>query len=207
MGSVSVTDAQISQEYDAHKATYVVPEKRDIQQIEFKTEKEAADARAGIDKGMSFDELASRRGLKPDQISLGTLTQAELPDPDRAKAIFALPENQVSQPLKGAFGGYVLARVTKITPGSNKTLDDVKEDIRKALTQQVAANKLVDIANAFTDARSGGTDLMAAAKKSGMKLGHVAAVDPTGPFAHQAGKVLRQRLVRGVLASVQRLSK
>ena len=36
---VTVTDAQIQQEYDAHKATYVVPEKRDIQQIEFKTEK------------------------------------------------------------------------------------------------------------------------------------------------------------------------
>ena len=46
MGQVTVTDAQIQQEYDAHKATYVIPEKRDVQQIEFKTEKEAADARA-----------------------------------------------------------------------------------------------------------------------------------------------------------------
>jgi peptidyl-prolyl cis-trans isomerase D len=180
MGSVSVTDAQIAQEYDAHKATYVVPEKRDIQQIEFKTEKEAADARTGIDKGMSFDELASRRGLKPDQISLGTLTQAELPDPDRAKAIFALPENQVSQPLKGAFGGYVLARVTKITPGSNKTLADVKDDIRKNLTTALAANKLVDAVNAYTDARSTGSDLKEAAQKSGMKVNHLAQVDSTG---------------------------
>ena len=65
MGQITVTDAQIQQEYDAHKATYVIPEKRDIQQIEFKTEKEAADARAQIDKGMSFDELASHHGLKP----------------------------------------------------------------------------------------------------------------------------------------------
>ncbi|HEX4026150.1 MAG TPA: SurA N-terminal domain-containing protein [Rhizomicrobium sp.] len=180
MGSVTVSDAQISQEYDAHKATYVVPEKRDIQQIEFKTGKDAASARAQIDKGMSFDELAARQGLKPDQISLGTLTQADLPDPDRAKAVFALPENQVSQPLKTALGSYVLVRVTKITPGSNKTLADVKDDIKKALTTALAANKLVDAVNAYTDARSGGSDLKEAAQKSGMKIGHLTAVDANG---------------------------
>lgn len=180
MGSITVSDAQIQQEYDAHKSTYVVAEKRDIQQIEFKTEKEAADAKAQLDKGMSFDELASRLGLKPAQISLGTLTEAELPDPDRAKAIFALPENQVSPPLKGAFGGYVLARVTKITPGSSKTLADVKDDIRKTLTNELAANKLVDAVNAYTDARSGGSDLKEAAAKSGLKVSHVAAVDSSG---------------------------
>jgi peptidyl-prolyl cis-trans isomerase D len=180
MGSIIVSDTQIQQEYDAHKATYVVPEKRDIQQIEFKTDKDAQDARAQIDKGMSFDELASRRGLKPDQISLGTLTQAELPDADRAKAIFALPENQVSQPLKGAFGGYVLVRVAKVTQGSSKTLADVKEDIRKALATALAANKLVDAVNAYTDARSSGSDLKEAAKKSGMKISHVIAVDANG---------------------------
>jgi peptidyl-prolyl cis-trans isomerase D len=180
MGQVTVSDAQIQQEYDAHKATYVIPEKRDIQQIEFKTEKEAADARAQIDKGMSFDDLSSRRGLKPEQLSLGTLTEAELPDPDRAKVIFALAENQVSQPLKTALGGYVLARVTKITPGSNKTLADVKDDIRKTLANELAANKLVDAVNAYTDARSGGSDLKEAAKKAGMKLGRLTAVDAKG---------------------------
>ncbi|HEY1877699.1 MAG TPA: SurA N-terminal domain-containing protein, partial [Rhizomicrobium sp.] len=180
MGQVTVSDAQIQQEYDAHKANYVIPEKRDIQQIEFKTEKEAADARAQIDKGLSFDELASRRGLKPDQLSLGTLTEAELPDPDRAKAIFALAENQVSQPLKTALGGHVLARVTKITPGSSKTLADVKDDIRKTLANELAANKLVDAVNAYTDARSGGSDLKEAAHKAGMRLGRLTAVDANG---------------------------
>lgn len=180
MGSVTVSDAQIQQEYEAHKSTYVIPESRDIQQIEFKTKKDATDARAQIDKGMSFDELASRRGLRPDQIALGTLTEDELPDPDRAKAIFALAINQVSQPIKTALGDYVLARVTKITPGSNKTLADVKDDIRKTLTNELAANKLVDIVNAYTDARSAGSDLKEAAQKSGMKMGHIAAVDANG---------------------------
>jgi peptidyl-prolyl cis-trans isomerase D len=180
MGQINVSDAQIQQEYDAHKATYVVPEKRDIQQIEFKTQAEAAQARAQLDKGMSFDELATRRGLKPEQMSLGTLTETDLPDPARAKAIFALALNEVSQPIKTELGGFVLVRVTKIAPGSTKTLADVKDDIKKNLATELAANKLVDAVNAYTDARSGGSDLKLAAQKAGMKLTHVAAVDASG---------------------------
>ena len=48
-------------------------------------------------------------------------------DPARADAAFALPVNEVSQPVKGALSGYVLMRVTKITPGISRTLDDVKD--------------------------------------------------------------------------------
>lgn len=179
-GQVTVSDAQIQQEYDAHKSTYVKPETRDVQQIEFKTQKDAQDARAQIDKGTSFDDIATHRGLTPAQISLGSIAQSDLPDADRAKAIFALQVNEVSQPLKAALGGYVLDRVTKVTPGSTKTLADVKDDIKKTLTTQLAANKLVDAVNAYTDGRSGGADLRQAAAKAGMKLGHVAAVDANG---------------------------
>ena len=77
----------------------------------------------------------------------------------------------MSQPLKTALGGYVLARVTKITPGSNKTLADVKDDIKKTLAAELAANKLVDAVNAYTDARSGGSDLKEAARKAGHEAG------------------------------------
>jgi peptidyl-prolyl cis-trans isomerase D len=180
MGQITVTDAQIQQDYDAHKATYVVPEKRDVQQIEFKTQADAAAARARIQAGTSFDAVAASMKLTPAQLNLGTLAQSDLPDADRAKAIFALPVGEVSQPIKTAFGGFVLARVTKIEAGTSKSLADVKEDIRKTLTTQLAANKLVDAVNAFTDARSGGADLAQAAKKAGMKTGHLTAVDANG---------------------------
>jgi peptidyl-prolyl cis-trans isomerase D len=180
MGGVTVTDAQLQQAYDAQKSTYVIAEKRDVQQIEFKTQAEAADASAKIKAGMTFDELASRRGLKPAQITLGTLAQDELPDAERAKAIFALPLNQVSEPIKTGFGGYALARVTKIAPGTSKTLADVKDELTKTLQTQLAAAKLVDAVNAYTDARSGGAEMKDAAKKAGMKLGHLAGVDITG---------------------------
>ena len=180
MGSITVSDAQIQQDYDAHKSTYVVPEKREVQQIEFKTEAEAQAARAKLQAGAKFEDIASARGLKPDQISLGTLAQDELPDADRAKAIFALPLNDISQPIKTGFGGYALVRVTKIDAGSSKTLADVKDDIRKNLTSQLAQNKLVDAVNAYGEAHNGGDDLKTAAKKAGMTFVHLGAVDSTG---------------------------
>jgi peptidyl-prolyl cis-trans isomerase D len=180
MPSVTVSDQQIKEDYDSRRSTYVVPERRDVQQIEFRTEAEAAAARAKIASGTSFEALGASRGLKPEQMSLGTLAQSDLPDPDRAKAIFALPENEVSQPLRTGFGGFVLARVTKIAPGSTRTLDDVREEIRKNLLTQLAGNKLVDAVNAFSDARSAGDDLATAAKKSGMRVGRVPAMDSTG---------------------------
>ena len=180
MDKVTISDKQIADEYEAKKSTYVVPEKRDVQQIEFKTEKEAMDARSQIAKGMTFEELATRRGQKPEQTSLGSLAQTEIPDADRAKAIFALPVNEVSQPMKTGFGGWALARTTKITPGSNKTLDEVKEELRKDLTTRMAGDKLVDAVNAFTDAKSTGATLKEAAQKAGMKLGHLPSIDATG---------------------------
>ena len=180
MGGLTVTDPQLQAAYDAQKSTYVVAEKRDVQQIEFKTQAEAADASAKIKAGMTFEELAKRRNLPLAQISLGTLAQDELPDAERAKAIFALPLNQVSEPIKTGFGGFALARVTKITPGTSKTLADVKDELSKALLAQLAAAKLVDAVNAYTDARSSGAEMKDAAKKARMKVSHLAGVDMAG---------------------------
>lgn len=177
---VTVTDTQIKTAFDAQKATYVTPEKRDVQQIQFKTQADAKAAHDKIAAGTSFDAIAKSMGLTAAQMSLGTQEESQFSDPAEGKAIFALKESEVSQPLGNGFGGFILARVTKITPGSDKTLDDVKDDIRKTLADQIAKDKLVDIANAYTDARSNGDDMLAAAKKAGMKIGHVAAVDATG---------------------------
>lgn len=186
MSQVSATDDQLKQEYELRKATYVIPEKREIEQITFPKESDAHDARLKIDGGMNFADLAKERGLKPADIKLGTLVQADL-GKDRGPAAFALPEGGVSQPTKGLFG-YVLMHVTKITPGSSKSFDDVKEDLRKEVLTQLAMAKLTDVTNAFEDAQSGGANLAEAAKKVGLHVSHVTAMDAKG-FAPDGTKV------------------
>jgi peptidyl-prolyl cis-trans isomerase D len=174
--SISVTEKQIDDELAAHRSDYVVPEKREIEQISFPNETEAKAAKAAIDGGKTFEAIAFERKLKEADYKLGELTQADLAiDPARAKAAFSLPLNTVSDPIKGGLG-YALMRVTKITAGSAKSRDEIKLVVQK----QLAVAKMTDIANAYTDAVGAGESVADAAKKAGMKYLRVAAIDAKG---------------------------
>ena len=180
VSKVNVTDKMIADEYNTHKALYVIPEKRDVQQIEFPSEAEAAAAHDKLAKGGDFAALAAMRNIKPADLSLGSLTREDFSDKPRCDAVFSLGVNEISQPVKGALSGFVLLRVTKITPGVSHSLEESSEGIKKTLALQLAQNKLTDVVNAFEDARSGGADIATAAKKTGMKAGKVAAIDRSG---------------------------
>ena len=91
-----------------------------------------------------------------------------------------MKEGETSQPVKGTFG-WVMIKTGKITvPGQHHTLDEVKDQVRAAIQTQLAGDKLVDMLNAYDDARKKGDDLPTAAKKAGLKVGHVAAMDAQG---------------------------
>lgn len=174
--TITVSDKQIQEELDANKSDYVVPEKRDIEQIGFKSEADARTAKAALDSGKTFETLAAEQNLKPADFKLGELSQADLAiDPARATAAFALPLNGTCDPVKGTFG-WVLIHVTKIVAGTSKSHDEIK----LALQRKLATAKVTDIANAFTDAVGGGASIEDAARKSGMHYGRIASVDAQG---------------------------
>ena len=177
---VTITDKMVADEFATRQASYNVLEKRDLYQIEFKDEADARAARAKLDSGTSFEQLATARGLKPADTGLGVKIEAELGDPALSAAAFAVKEGETSQPVKGTFG-WVMVKTGKITvPGVHHTLDEVKDQVRAAIQTQMAADKLVDMLNAYDDARKQGDNLETAAKKSGLKVGRVAAVDAQG---------------------------
>jgi len=176
--SLTVTDDQIKQAYESHLDQFVIAEKRDLQQIQFKSEAEAAAARAKIAAGSSFDQIAQTRGEKP--VALGELVADDL-DPAQSKAVFGLKQGDVSPPLKAPAGtAWVLIKVVKVTPGSSKSLDQAKAEIRKSIIDDLSQSKLTDIANAYTDASSSGLTLAEAAKKVGMHVARINAMDANG---------------------------
>ncbi|HWF64002.1 MAG TPA: hypothetical protein VN685_05265, partial [Rhizomicrobium sp.] len=65
-------------------------------------------------------------------------------------------------------------------PAVSHALDQAKDQIKQQLALQLAGAKITDMVNAFEDARSGGADIAAAAKKVGMRSGKIAAVDKSG---------------------------
>lgn len=174
--AITVTDKQLQDAYEAKKSTYVVPEKRTVQQITFQTEAAAAAAKTKIDAGMPFETAASLAGQTVDD--RGEVSEADLGG-DLGKAAFAVTEGGVTGPQKN-FATWVLVRVTKITPGKEVTFDQAKPELQKLLTEQIAQSKMVDVENAYDEANNEGLDIEDSAKKAGMHITRVASVDMQG---------------------------
>jgi peptidyl-prolyl cis-trans isomerase D len=174
---IKVTDDQIKQAYDENKGTYIIPEKRDVEQLNFAGEAAAKAAFDKTAKGTKFEDVTNEKGEKP--VAQPSLTPQDL-DASAAKAVFAAAKDAMIAPQKLPSGKWAVFKVTAITPGVNRTLDSVKDEIRSKLALDGAIAKLTDISNAYTDQSSKGLNLTDAAKHVGMHTGHVAAIDAQG---------------------------
>jgi peptidyl-prolyl cis-trans isomerase D len=177
---IQITDEEIKKVYDANKRLYETPEKRTLEQIRFSSEEKAREAKAKISGGQSFEAVAQAAGFKLDDIKLGDVPKTDTTVPAVA---FEIPVNAVSEPTKGAFG-WVLVRVVSITPGTLKTLDEAKGEIREKFVAERAKDKLSERTDAFEDTRGGGATLEEAAAKHKLPVKKVTidarGSDPSG---------------------------
>lgn len=184
----AVTDEDVQKRYDLDKGKYGTPERRTIQQIVFPDEAAAEAARKEIESGEKpFEAVALARGVDAKELSLGSLTKAELFDPAVADAAFALTANTVSAPVKGRFGT-VLLRVTAIEPGTMKPLADVAPEIRKTIALERAKTAAETAHDAIEDERANSKPLADIAKERGLNLVTVPAVSAQG--LDPAGKIV-----------------
>jgi len=174
-----VSDADAKAYFERRKSSYGKPEKRDVRQIVFPTDAAAQEARARIDKGESFADVAKARGLKAADTDLGMVAQSAIIDPVVGKAAFSLKPGDVSQPIKGTFGS-VLVTVGKIEPGEQKTFEEVKPQIKREIAESRAKNKIGDLRDKIEDAKASGATLAEAAAKLALKSRAIEAVDRSG---------------------------
>ncbi|NDW05622.1 peptidylprolyl isomerase [Jiella pacifica] len=175
----TVTDAEVKADYEARKANYTTPERRAVQQIVFPDKAAADEAKAKLDAGTSFEDVAREAGRTPADIDLGTVTKAAIPAPKVADAAFSLGEGAVSDVVEGRFGP-VLLRVTKIEPAGVEPLAEVQDQIRKDLALARAADAVDAAYTAYEDARGGGATFAEAAQQAAIPVKKVAAVDRNG---------------------------
>ena len=123
--------------------------------------------------------LAKERGLAASDFDLGTVTKSGILDPAVADAAFALPENEVSQPVQGRFGT-VLTKTTKIEPGIAASFEKVSQAIKSELALERARATVRDLHNKMEDERGGGANVIEAAKKVGVPFTTIEAVDRSG---------------------------
>ena len=176
----AVSAEEVQKIYDAQKGKFGAPERRTIQQIVFPDAAAAEEARKAIESGAkTFEAVATERGTDGKDLTLGTLTKAELFDPAVAEAAFGLPQGGVSQPVKGRFGT-VLLHVTAIEPGTTKALSEVEPEIRKQVAQARAREQVDKIHDAVEDQRASAKPLAEIAKERDLPLVTVPAVDAHG---------------------------
>ncbi len=190
-GEVSDDDAKAV--YDKTKdARFATPEKRDVQQMVFPSEAEAAEAEAKIKGGQNFADIVKARNLKDEDVNLGLVTKADIFDPAIADAAFALGEGATSDVVKGKFG-FLILHVTKIESGSVKPFAEVEAEIKKQIAVDRAANDVQAIHDKIEDARVSGKSLSEAAQSVGLDVKAIAELDSHGRDAAGAAVDLPEK--------------
>ncbi|BCW89409.1 Peptidyl-prolyl cis-trans isomerase D [Alphaproteobacteria bacterium SO-S41] len=156
---IEITEDAVKAEYEATKAKYETLEKRELQQITYPSKEEAEAARKELDGGKTFEDLATAKKLTSDDIALGTLNKG---DPTVPAGAFEVKEGEVTQPLEGPFG-WVLIKVVKVEPGSTKTYDEVRQEVRDGLARDKAIDRLIDMRDQIDDALAATDSLQGAA--------------------------------------------
>ncbi len=165
-----VTDEEAKARYEATKAQrFTSVETRTVQQIPFPNIEEAQAAKAKIDGGETFDEIATERNVAFNDLTLGTFTREQMIDPAVGEAAFALDQGGVSAPVKGAFGT-VLLRVTKVDAAHVRPFEEVVAEVKQELATTRAAAQVTDLHDKIEDQRASAKPLAEIATELNLKL-------------------------------------
>ncbi|MBC8338987.1 MAG: peptidyl-prolyl cis-trans isomerase [Rhodospirillales bacterium] len=177
---ISVSEKDIKETYEAHEDEFTKKELRQVKQMILADEKDAQKAAKALSQGRDFAVVAKEiAGMDATTIDLGSISKEHLPFPELADAVFALELGKNSAPLKSALGWH-LFRVEGLKPGGVKSLDEVRDDLRKTIAHDKAIDSLFELANKLEDTLGSGATLEDAAGQLNVKVHKIAAVDKTG---------------------------
>lgn len=176
----AISDEAIKEDYERRKESYRTPEARTIEQLTF-ADKAAADAAAAkLAAGTTFDQLVTEQGKTATDALLGDFRKDTMPSPAMADAAFAVKTDGGITGVTDGLVGPVILRITNIRPEVVKTLDEVKEDIRKELALVLANDEIANVYKSFEDVRASGASLAETAQQQKLKVLTIDAIDAEG---------------------------
>jgi foldase protein PrsA len=137
-GKDKVTNQQISDYYEKNKNQFAQPERRDLHIVLTKTQGEARQAKAALDSGQPFKQVAQRFSIDDaSKAQGGKLPAVAKGQQEKAfdSAIFGADKGEITGPVKTQFGWYVF-KVDKISAASQQTLEQAKATIKQVLASQ-----------------------------------------------------------------------
>ncbi len=132
-----ISDKQVSDYYNQHRQSYGQPQRRQLLVVLTKTQAKANQAKSALKSGKSFAAVAKKFSIDNQTKTQGGKLTVAKGQQERGldAAAFGATVGQLVGPVKSQFGYYVF-KVTKDTPGSQKTLAESKDSIRRTLSTQ-----------------------------------------------------------------------
>lgn len=137
LNKVSISDDEISAYYDKNKSAFMAEEQVKASHILVKEEEKAKEIADEIKAGKSFADAAKDHSDCPSKANggdLGLFGKGKMV-PEFEKVAFALEIGELSHIVKTQFG-YHLIMVTDKVEAKQKSLEEVKEQVRQYLVRQ-----------------------------------------------------------------------
>jgi peptidyl-prolyl cis-trans isomerase D len=194
VADVIVSDERIGDYYETHAEEFNTPKTVEARHILFKVDPTAGDATSEAQRkkaeevaarardGEDFEELAKTHSEGPTRDRggwLGAFRREDMVKPF-SDAAFTMEVGEISDPVKTQFGWHVI-KVEKINEAGFKALEEVREEIRAALTAAEAKNLAYDEAVAIYDNTVDGEQLAEALGDAGEKLQQTEFFGVQGP--------------------------
>lgn len=197
-GEIAPSEAEIKARYDRDIAQYRAAELRSLTTLIVPLasgEAVARTIRQEVAGGKTLEAAARERGLSvsrgeaSDQAAVATRSS-----PAVAAAAFATAQGQVSQPVRGRLGFYIV-RVDSVQQKAGRPLASVRGDIVTALTAEKRRAALLDLSEEIETAVSEGSNLLEIAEAFGLTIQTTPALLSNGAVYGQAGQAAPQLLL------------
>ena len=133
------SEEQLKEYYEKNKEKFKTGQEVDTRQILVKTEKEAKEIRARLDKGEDFAELARRFSIDPSAKTtggaIGFHAKGTLVPEYEAVAFKLTKVGQISPPVKTQLG-YHIIQLQGMKPPAYTPYEEVKEFIKQRIAQE-----------------------------------------------------------------------
>ncbi|HOT29597.1 MAG TPA: peptidyl-prolyl cis-trans isomerase [Candidatus Ozemobacteraceae bacterium] len=136
LDKIDVPAADIEKFYKEHKDQFVDPTKFHLHQISVADEAAAKKLKGDIDGGKSFADIAKASSTDASKDSggdRGFITLGEV-SPVIAQSLATMKENQLSDPVRGDDGNWLLVKYSEKQDGQARPLSDVSSQIKRELT-------------------------------------------------------------------------
>ncbi len=177
--SAAVNEERVAERYRLRQDSLAQPERRTFSTLTAPNRAAADRIAAALKAGQTPEAVGQANNLQP--ANYADTPRSAVTDPAIAAAVFGLAADQVSDPIQARVG-FVVAKLTSITPGRAVTLADVRPQIVEELQAEAVRAGIYRRVQAYEAARGEGKSVDDAIAQVGARALPVQLVSQEGRF-------------------------